>query len=199
MARTVNKTRPEELLDAIAVYISRHGVAELSLRPLAKAVKSSPRVLLYYFGSKEALLARAIQRLRERQRESFGRIREGRYEKPSDACRAIWKQMSSPESLATFRLSLETFAMALREPKQYENYLSSSIEDWLGFLSDPLIKKEISARDARGFATVVLAGFRGFLLDLCATGERERVDHAVELWLDTLNTIPLKVEKSHGS
>ena len=97
MTRTRNKERPVELLDAIVAYIAANGIAELSLRPLAKAVSSSPRVLLYYFGSKENLVAEAIRRMRERQREAFAGMREAQYEWPSDACRAIWRQMSSPD------------------------------------------------------------------------------------------------------
>lgn len=199
MSRTVDETRPDELLDEVVAYIAKKGVGELSLRPLAKAVGSSPRVLLYYFGSKEQLIARAIKRMRERQRVTFGKMREARYEQPSDACRAIWKQMSAPESLAAFRLSLETFAMALRHPKSYGDFLSSSVEDWLRFLSEPLVRKGIAKGEARAFATVVIAGFRGFLLDYCATQDRERVDHAVEMWLGTLNTIAQKSENSHGN
>lgn len=196
MTRTVDESRPGELLDAIVAYLAKKGVAELSLRPLAKAVKSSPRVLLYYFGSKENLVAEAIQRLRERQRASFAKMREARYEQPSDACRAIWKHMSSPESEAAFRLSLETYSMALRHPKRFGDYLKDSIEDWLQFLSEPLTRKGVAAADARAFATVVIAGFRGFMLDYCASHDRERVDRAVELWLGTLNTIS-KMENSH--
>ena len=199
MSRTADETRPGELLDEIVAYIAKKGVAELSLRPLAKAVGSSPRVLLYYFGSKERLIARAIKRMRERQRVTFGKMREARYEQPSDACRAIWKQMSAPESLVAFRLSLETFAMALRHPKSYGDFLSSSVEDWLQFLSEPLMRKGIAKAEARAFATVVIAGFRGFLLDYSATQDRERVDQAVEMWLGTLNSITQKPENSHGS
>lgn len=202
MTRTADEARPGELLDAIAAYIVKKGVAELSLRPLAKAVRSSPRVLLYYFGSKEKLLARAIQRLRERQRATFGKMREARYEQPSDACRAIWKQMSTPESEAAFRLSLETYSMALRHPKRFGDFLSTSVEDWLQFLSEPLTRKGVSAAQARAFATVVIAGFRGFMLDYCASHDRVRVDQAVELWLGTLNTIVLNTvsgaENPHG-
>lgn len=190
MSRTVDETRPGELLDAIVAYIAKKGIAELSLRPLAKAVGSSPRVLLYYFGSKEKLLSMAIQRLRERQRATFGRMREASYDQPSDACRAIWQHMSAPESEAAFRLSLETFATAFRHSKRYGDFLSTSVEDWLQFLSDPLTRKGIALDDARAFATVVIAGFRGFMLDYCATHDRTRVDRAVELWLGTLNAIP---------
>jgi hypothetical protein len=41
------------------------------------------------------------------------------------------------------------------------------------------------------FATLVLAGFRGFLLDFCATRDRRRIDRAVDLWLQAIDRIPL--------
>lgn len=188
MVRTADERRPEKLLDAIVAYIAMKGVAELSLRPLAKAVNSSPRVLLYYFGSKEELVAKAIQRLRERQRAGFGRMREARYEQPSDACRAIWKQMSAPEAERAFKLSFEVYVLALRHPKRFAEFLSSSVEDWLEFLAEPLIRKGHPKTEARAFATIVIAGFRGFMLDYCASHDRERVDLAVELWLKTLDS-----------
>jgi len=34
-----------------------------------------------------------------------------------------------------------------------------------------------------------LAGFRGFLLDLCATRDRRRIDRAVGLWLDMIEEL----------
>ena len=192
MTRTVNEARPGELLDAIVRYIAKNGVAELSLRPLAKAVRSSPRVLLYYFGSKEELVAQAVMRLRERQRASFGKMRDARYERPSDACRAIWQQMSAPESEAAFKLSFEVYAMALRHPRRFAEFLSSSVEDWLEFLAEPLVRKGCAKAEARHFATIVIAGFRGFMLDYCATHDRERVNRAVELWLQSLDSISLQ-------
>lgn len=197
MTRSVDETRPEELLDAIVAYIARNGVVELSLRPLAKAVHSSPRVLLYYFGSKEKLVSKAVMRLRDRQRAGFGRMREARYERPSDACRAIWKQMSAPESEPAFKLSFEVYALALRHPKQFAEYLNSSVEDWLEFLSEPLMRKGHPKTQARAFATVVIAGFRGFMLDYCASHDRERVDRAVELWLRALDSISPRAESCH--
>ncbi len=53
MSRTPDDAHRTQLLNTIVAYVLKHGVATLSLRPLAKAVGSSPRVLLYYFGSKE--------------------------------------------------------------------------------------------------------------------------------------------------
>ena len=39
---------------------------------------------------------------------------------------------------------------------------------------------------SRALATVLIAGFRGFLLDLFATHDRARIDRAVDLWLSML-------------
>jgi AcrR family transcriptional regulator len=74
-------------------HLTTHGVVELSLRPLAKAVGSSPRVLLYYFGSKEEMMVKALARLRERQRATYSQMRETSFTSPSEACRAIWRHM----------------------------------------------------------------------------------------------------------
>jgi AcrR family transcriptional regulator len=196
MVRVADERRPAELLDAIVGYLIKRGVAELSLRPLANAVKSSPRVLLYYFGSKEELVAAAVMRLREKQRASFRRMREARYDQPSDACRAIWQAMSAPEAERVFRLSLEVYSLALRHPRQFGEFLASSVEDWLEFLSEPLARKGINQEEARAFATVVIAGFRGFMLDYCASRDRERVDHAVDLWLRSLDLISPTPQKT---
>jgi AcrR family transcriptional regulator len=204
VTRTADLERPAELLDAVVKHLTENGVAELSLRPLAKAVGSSPRVLLYYFGSKEELVVRALARMREKQRVTYERMKEFPYKTPGEACRAIWRHMSAPENERLFRMSLEIYVMALRQPKTFAEYLRTTVEDWLGFLAPPLVRKGHTEADARAHATVVLAGFRGFLLDYCASGDRARIDRAVELWLDALDTIPLtkdirtNEEGSHG-
>jgi AcrR family transcriptional regulator len=192
------------LLDGVVDYLAAEGVAGLSLRPLAKAVGSSPRVLLYYFGSKEELVVKALARMRERQRVTYERMKAFPYETPGEACRAIWRHMSAPENERLFRMSLEIFAMALRQPERFAEYLRSMIEDWLEFLAAPMIRKGYAEADSRAHATLVLAGFRGFMLDYCASQDRARVDRAVELWLKGLDGIPPAMEMngvkegSHG-
>jgi AcrR family transcriptional regulator len=188
MSRTVNERRPDELLDAVVHYLTRHGLADLSLRPLAKAVGSSPRVLLYYFGSKEKLVVKVLAEVRQRQCAIYGQMQTGTLE---EACRAVWKHMSAPDSESLFRLFFEAYGMALRHPRLYKEFLRSTIEDWLGFVADPLNREGYGREQARAFATIVLAGFRGFMLDYCTTRDRKRLDHAVGLWIQTLDSIPL--------
>jgi AcrR family transcriptional regulator len=198
MARIADEQRPVDLLDAIIGYLVQNGVTELSLRPLGKAVGSSPRVLLYYFGSKENLIVQAVKSLRERQRAGIAKMRAARFERASDACRAIWKQMSAAESEAAFRLSLETYVLALRHPDLFGDFLTSSTENWLEFLAEDLVRRSASMKEARVYATVVIAGFRGFMLDYCASRDRQRLDRAVELWIETLDAVSKKVGGRDG-
>jgi AcrR family transcriptional regulator len=198
MVRTADEHRPSALLDAIVDHLTSNGVAELSLRPLAKAVGSSPRGLLYYFGSKENLVVQALGRLRERQRNVYAGMRTARFESPAAACRAIWRHMSAPGSEPLFRLFFEAYALALRQPQRFDEFLRSAVDEWLAFLAAPLSVKGCPPNEARAFATVVLAGFRGFMLDYCATRDRRRVDRAVDLWLQALDRIPLRQARSAG-
>jgi AcrR family transcriptional regulator len=57
MSRPINEKRPGELRNAIVI---KHGLNGLSLRPLAKALGCTPRVLLYHFGSKEKMVIEVL-------------------------------------------------------------------------------------------------------------------------------------------
>ena len=64
----------ETLLDEIVDYILKRGLGNLTLRPLAAALKTSPRMLIYFFGSKEQLITEALTQCRVRQQQEFARI-----------------------------------------------------------------------------------------------------------------------------
>lgn len=194
MSRTVNKQRPAELRAAIVQYLVQHGIADLSLRPLAKAVGSSPRVLLYYFGSKEKMVVKALAEIRARQRTTYAQIDAPTFEQ---ACRSIWKHMSAPASEPLFRLFFEAYGLALRHPKRYKDFLNSTVEDWLKFVAAPLVREGHPRKQARVFATLILAGLRGFMLDYCTTGDRKRLDQAVALWLPTLDPALLNAKEAN--
>lgn len=53
-------------LDGMAQHVLAQGLNNASLRPLAAAVGTSDRMLIYHFGSKEGLTAALLQHLAER-------------------------------------------------------------------------------------------------------------------------------------
>ena len=194
MGRSVDEKRPGQLRNAIVRYLIKHGLADLSLRPLAKALGSTPRGLLYYFGSKEKMVIEVLAQVRQRQAATYAQVEAASF---AQACQIVWKRMSAPDSEPLFRLFFEAYGIALRRPQLYRAFLHHTIEDWLKFLADPLCREGYKPREARAFATVVVAGLRGFMLDFCNTHDRKRLDQAVGLWLRTLDTMlpdPKKVQ-----
>jgi AcrR family transcriptional regulator len=188
MARGADERRAE-LLERITDYVAANGLSELSLRPLAKVVESSPRVLLYYFTSKEDLIGEVLARLRARQRDVFATLpREAA--SYAQTVRAAWKLMSAPEHEQVFRLFFEVYGLALQARDRYAEFLRGAVDDWIAYLQASKLDDGYTRRDARAIATVLLAGYRGFLLDLLATRDRARIDRAVELWILALDAIP---------
>jgi AcrR family transcriptional regulator len=185
VSRTADERRRVELLERAVDYVCRNGLAELSLRPLAKAVKSSPRVLLYYFGSKENLVVEIVRRGRARQRAMMANLKLSDLS-PREVSRTLWREWSKPEWEPLTQLSFEIYALALRDRERFPGYLDDSVHEWLSALEVCTMLPGYTRAKAQALGTLLIAGFRGFLLDLLATHERARVDHAVDLWLSLI-------------
>jgi AcrR family transcriptional regulator len=195
MTRTVDLVRRANLLDRVWAYVLERGFADLSLRPLSQAVGMSPRTLLYYFGAKEAIVTAVIGRIRERQLAMFDRLRQAELSTPTAVCKAAWAYMTAPEVQPMLRLFFEIYALALRDPNRFPGFLERAIEDWLDFLSDLICGESAERERCRVMATIVLAGYRGFLLDYAATGDAERVGRAVDAWSVVLEALVPEKER----
>ena len=77
MAETapVSSARRDELLDRAYRYVTEHGLSAMSLRPLATEIGSSPRVLLFLFGSKDGLVRALLARARADEMAYVQRVR----------------------------------------------------------------------------------------------------------------------------
>jgi AcrR family transcriptional regulator len=182
MTRPVDLENRAALLKRVAGYVLAHGLADLSLRPLAHAVDSSPRMLLYHFGSKEELVAAVLRAIREQQFTIFDRLRRSEMHTPAAICKAAWAYMTDPKIGPMLKLFFETYALALRKPEAFPGFFEGAVEDWLRFLADPICTGGASPEQARAHATITLAMFRGFMLDYAATGDHERIGRAIDLW-----------------
>jgi AcrR family transcriptional regulator len=184
VARTRNDRRPEELLGAITRYVVEHGLADLSLRPLAKAVGSSPRVLLYYFGSKEELVAAIFVQVREWQRKTL--LVTGESNTLEGIARRAWSEIVRPGNMQGLEFFYECFGQAVRHRKEYKDFLKGCFEDWIDRFSTVFINGGADQESAQAMATILLSGLRGFALDYCATRDRARVEKALELWIEAM-------------
>jgi AcrR family transcriptional regulator len=192
MGRTSDKALRVQLLESAVDYVSKHGLADLSLRPLAAALGSSPSLLLYHFGSKEGLLVAIIRAGRARQHAAMRNVElSGKSER--DAARLLWRSWSGPAWRPMTRLFFEVYALALQTPSRFPGFLDEAVGDWVTALMDG----DDSPR-ARSRATLMLAAFRGLLLDLCASNDKARVDAAAEAFFVMLDG-RAEAKRSHAA
>jgi AcrR family transcriptional regulator len=171
--------RRDQLLELAYQYVLEHGMSTLSLRPLAAAIGSSPRVLLFLFGSKDglvrALLARARSdevRLISGLEQSDGGLRA--------VAAAVWEWLAADEHQAVLRLWAEAYARSLVEPEgPWADFARATVDDWLGLLAAAQPADRRDTAEGVTERTLVLAVLRGALLDLLATEDRERTGAAV--------------------
>ena len=175
MARPSNPQIRRRLRDGAVDYVLSHGVADLALRPLAKALNTNARMLVYHFGSREGLMAEILVGLREREdRVIRAWFKAGKDRTLKGFLNWYWKRMSAPQARSAIKLIFELYSLALRNPATYPGILTDPIDYWRSLTPD----------DAE--ATLLLAATRGLSLDLCATGDEKRVGRAMKLMVESL-------------
>ena len=170
----------ERLLNQAVDYVLSRGVRDLTLRPLAKALRTNARMLIYHFGSREGLMREILARLRERgdaRVQAWFRANKKRYTLP-EFLRWLWQRVSAPDARSAGRLALELYSLALRDPRDYPGVLEDPLTYW-----EKLAKQaDVDSKTGVIEATLFLAVTRGLLIDLCATEDRARVAKAMNLF-----------------
>lgn len=176
--------RRTELLDAAYRYALDHGLAELSLRPLAKEIGSSPRVLLYLFGSKDGLVRELLGRARTDElallEELGAGARAGDEDRLPVVAGQLWTWLADPRHRPLLTLWLEGYARSLVDPSgPWAGFARATVTDWLDLLASAQPDRIRDTEAGRVERTRVLALLRGALIDLLATSETERAGAAV--------------------
>ena len=169
-------TTRDRLLQSCLTYCLRHGVANLSLRPLATAVGTSARMLLHYFGSKEALITEVMEQVQRRLQNAFKELLTSCSGAPrSSPLPKFWKILSRKENQPSLRLLFEVQMLALQNPRRYRRYLTRSSSSWRGLIEQALPAKQQNAV----IATLYNAVIDGLLLELLSTGDLRRTSRAL--------------------
>lgn len=180
--------RREELLELAYRYVLEHGLTGMSLRPLATAIGSSPRVLLFLFESKEGLVRALLGRARADELALLERLETSRAGGGlAPVASAVWEWLAADEHRALLRLWAEGYARSLVEPEgPWGEFARATVADWLELLAAAQPPTHRDSASAIAERTLTLAVLRGALLDLLATDDRERTTAAVERHLAQL-------------
>lgn len=177
------------MLEACYGYVLRRGLAGLSLRPLAAAVGSSPRVLLFLFGSKEGLIREILNRARQDEIDFLQRLRDDHGSADlATVADQVWRWLADDRHRGLLTLWVEVFGRSLTEPDgPWAGFAAATVTDWLAVFAGAQTAGERRSRAGTARRTLVLSVLRGAMLDLLATGDRARTTAAVRTALNTLS------------
>src|SRR5882757_6413747 len=149
--------RKQELLQRAYEYVLQHGLMTLSLRPLAQAIGSSPRVLLFLFGSKEGLVQALLAHARAAELEFLKELRPaGGPDDFAGVVRRVWQWLVAKEHRSMLVLWLETYAHSLVEPEgAYGQFALATVDDWLELIAThqtPQHRRTRAGADERALA-----------------------------------------------
>jgi AcrR family transcriptional regulator len=175
------------------VYVLEHGVADLSLRPLAAAVRSSPRVLLFLFGSKAGLVQALLARAREEELDLLRRVRSASDDSDlATMTSELWGWLAADAHRALLTLWVEGYARSLIDPNgPWADFARATVSDWLDLLAKAQPAKVRDSPGGEAQRTLMLAVLRGALLDLLATDDLERTTEAINQQLALLGDTTL--------
>ena len=168
------------LLDACTDHALRHGLPD-RLEPLPAATGTSARMLLYHFGTRDALLRAVLEHARARQLAVFGDLLRPRADEPyTGTLRNFWTVVTGPEGQPYLRMFGQFRENAAQQ--RLPDLRRAATTDWLGPLEEGL--RSVGRPE---LATLVLAVIRGLLMDLDATGDHARTATAFSAFLGGLD------------
>jgi AcrR family transcriptional regulator len=132
------KDKKDAALEAILDHLLEKGLEDTGIRSLARSAGISDRMLIYYFGSKEALITEALDALSERTSLGLAMlIDDGRHD--ADAIMAVLDgAMEIPQFENAMKLFLEVAARGARGIEPYRSSARTTIAFWMAWLEDRL-------------------------------------------------------------
>ncbi len=122
------------MLDKAADHVLGHGLIGLSLRPLAAAIGTSDRMLIYHFGSRDALVTDVMARINDRYIEVL------RATPPAASVRAgvlaLWAQYQREPMRACAQIYVQAAASGLLGDEPYRSGVRRANERWIAALNE---------------------------------------------------------------
>jgi AcrR family transcriptional regulator len=164
------------LLRLVRDHILAHGVVELSLSELARAIGSNNRMLLYHFRSLDNLLTEAINTVLDGD-ALISHLSDllGSGTDIADGIATAWRHISDPTLLTHLRLFYARFGMAAESPQRYADFLERTRIEWVTTVAGAL-KHDSRVADSTDTALAIVALWRGLQMLLIAGESRAVID-----------------------
>lgn len=185
-----------ELLRGAVDHLAEHGIADLSLAPMAEKLGTSKRMLLYYFGSRDALIAEAIVASRPDISDLFCDVHD------TDGLRraawALWEAITRGHQRRPIRILFQVLGLAPTQPDRYAELAAETVTAMVEPLVPVLGALGFDDLDARSRASLLISGLRGLCQDLIVTGDALRIETAARVLIDAATAPTPEVERKNG-
>ncbi|MFB7308473.1 TetR/AcrR family transcriptional regulator [Streptomyces sp. NPDC056192] len=194
MPRPADTAKRADLLRRIRAYVLRNGLTGLSLRPLARELGTSDRMLLYYFDTKERMVAEALSLDDRRPLLRFRDVRDSTTDAPEDAAglrrllEELWEEFHSPDRRAVMPLQFELMTASVLHPDRYGPLMRDLITEWTDLFTPLFVRLGMSDERARNEATVLVDAILGLLYGSLADGDWDRATATFRTLLDRLES-----------
>jgi len=179
--------RRDEVAEAATDYVLEHGLVGLSLRPMAAALGTSDRMLLYHFDSKDDLVATVLRTSNDRSVAVIKAL------PPSADVRTavldLWRVVTSSPLDRCQRLYVEAAALGLLGREPYATVVREANEVWVAAVAGHLVKSGTPPERSRRAVALLDAALMGFQLDLPLDAGDPVQEQAVEDLADAVVAI----------
>ncbi|MFE9867147.1 TetR/AcrR family transcriptional regulator [Streptomyces sp. NPDC005506] len=193
MPRPADPAKRADLLRRIRGYVLRNGLTGLSLRPLARELGTSDRMLLYYFGTKERMVAEALSLDDRRPLLRFRDVRDST-DAPEGAAglrlllEELWEEFHSPDRRAVMPLQFELMTASVLHPDKYGPLMRDLITEWTDLYTPLFVRLGMCDQRARNEATLLVGAILGLLYGSLADGDWDRATATFRTLLDRLES-----------
>lgn len=170
-----------QLLERVIAFAAAEGIADKSLREIARGAATSHRMLLYHFGSREGLLAAIVAAIEAQQRAVMVAMAE-QANTPRELMLGLWEQVSREELRPFVKLFFEVFGLVAQGAPGTEGLRETLTQPWL--TDAAAVAKVIGVASDPAELRVGVAVSRGLLLDLVAGADYGEVDEAYRRFVD---------------
>ncbi len=165
-----DRGRPEQrqaFLSGAVKHVLRHGASGLSLRPLAAALGTSDRMLLYYFGSREHLLETVLDLVGDGLVAALSEAVPVGRSHPEVLLRAVWSVARDPGVEPVLRLYVEILGQAAAQVAPFPAVARRVTHGWLDWAQD---RVDVPVAERQDAAAALLATVDGLLILHLAVG-----------------------------
>jgi len=150
-----HKHTKEEILAGAVAAALEDGLSQLTFGRLAKRLEISDRIVVYYFPTKDDLIAEVLMAMGTQLQETLAPAFSSPADDHQALARAAWPVLARSRADPVFALFFEAAGLAAIDREPYRTIMSQLIELWIGWASG-FVRGDARRRRAEAEAAVAL-------------------------------------------